>query len=318
MMISVDGGKIMDESEADRPVRSAQLSLRQRLEFIEFCLFWTGRLNRSDLLNKFRISPPQASGDIAHYQALAPRNLLYDTTVKGYVRSPEFEPLLIGRSIDRYLQQIVGVEQGWLNRDDTWFDTLPPVDVVSLNRSATDPAILLRLLDAIRDELELEVDYASMTGSPTMARTIAPHAMGWAWGRWYVRAWSAERNDFRDYALARIARVGAAMPRSVDPALDLEWHHTIDLVLVPNPLLDEDRQRAQRLEHHMADGELRLPVRLSMAFYLMAEHKLDIEPGILPPPAQPLVLANLDEVQRTREVVRTLSKQALAKQQVNR
>ena len=55
-----------------------------------------------------------------------------------------------------------------------------------------------------------------------------------------------------------------------------------------------------------------MPCRLSLAFYLMAEHKLDVEAGKLTPLQQPLVLRNLAEVRQRREVAREMSKQALA------
>lgn len=301
----------MVESERNQQLNATVLKLRQRLEFIEFRLFWTGRLNRSDLSDTFRISPPQASNDIARYQELAPGNLAYDSTLKGYIRTATFVPILLGASMDRFLLQVLGISQRWLRMEDTWFDELPPVDVIALERPATDYAVLLRVLDAIRNKSEIEMDYASMTGSPATRRNVAPHALGAAWGRWYVRAWSREHNDFRDYALARISNVGVAVPRTIDPAGDLEWQHKIDLILVPNPGLDEAQQRAQHLEHKMEDGKLRMPCRLSMAFYLMAEHKLDVELGKLTPQQQPLVLENLDEVRQAREVARQLSKQAL-------
>ena len=304
-------GYPMSDPEALQPVRSAGLRLRERLEFIEFRLYWTGRLNRTDLIQQFRISPPQASADISQYQSLAPQNLEYDNVRKGYVRARGFSPRLIEHAIDRYMMQLVGIERGWLRATDTWLADLLPIDVTSLEHGSTDAGVLMAVLDAIRDALEIEVDYCSMTGSPATRRHIAPHAMGFAWGRWYVRAWSRDHNDFRDYALARIIGVFGAIERTVDPTGDLEWHHKIDLVLVPNPELDEDRQRAQRLEHNMVDGKLAVECRLSMAFYLMAEHKLDVEPGKLTPLQQPLILANLDEVRQARSVARKLATQAL-------
>lgn len=301
----------MTESEGSQQLNSTLLKLRQRLEFIEFRLYWTGKLNRSDLSDVFRISPPQASNDIARYQELAPNNLAYDSALKGYVRTRDFTPVLIGASIDRFLLQVLGVAQGWLRIEDTWFDELPPVEVVALDRPPTDSEVLRQVLDAIRSESEIEMDYSSMTGSPAMRRFIAPHALGAAGGRWYVRAWSREHNDFRDYALARVSNVKQGAPRTIDSSSDFEWQQKIDLVLIPNPELDEDRRRAQKLEHKMEDGELRVPCRLSMAFYLMAEHKLDVEPGKLTALQQPLILKNFTEVKQAREITRELAKQAL-------
>lgn len=39
----------------------------QRLEFIEFCLFWEGHVNRSYLMDQFGVSVNQASTDPNRY-----------------------------------------------------------------------------------------------------------------------------------------------------------------------------------------------------------------------------------------------------------
>jgi hypothetical protein len=64
----------------------------QRIEFIEFRLFWEGRVNRSDITEKFGVSIPQASADLAHYREIAPNNMRYDGSAKQYLPSkPNFE-----------------------------------------------------------------------------------------------------------------------------------------------------------------------------------------------------------------------------------
>jgi hypothetical protein len=189
--------------------------VRRRLEFIDFRLFWDGRFNRSDLANTFGISAQQASADIAQYEKFAPQNLGYDRAEKAYTRADAFSPIFIGETIERYLLQLVAIENHWMRPEDTWFDTIPPVEVLTLGRRSTDPTVLLRVLDAIRRNSEIDIDYASLTGSIQPARTITPHALSHSAGRWYVRAWSRDHNDFRDYNLNRILSVSARRPASI-------------------------------------------------------------------------------------------------------
>jgi hypothetical protein len=88
------------------------------------------------------------------------------------------------------------------------FDAIPPVEVVTLSRQPTDPKVLLRILDAVRNRLEIDIEYASLTGSVQQSRAVAPHSLAHSAGRWYVRSWSREHSDFRDYNLNRIIMVG--------------------------------------------------------------------------------------------------------------
>jgi hypothetical protein len=287
--------------------------VRRRLEFIDFRLFWDGRFNRSDLADTFGISTQQASADIAQYEKLAASNLHYDRAEKAYRRTEAFSPAFIGETIERYLLQLVAIENRWMRPEDTWFDAIPPVEVLTLGRRPTDPTVLLRVLDAIRNKSEIDIEYASLTGSMQPSRTIAPHALSHSAGRWYIRAWSRDHNDFRDYNLNRVASVTDHRPTSVDSALDFEWVHIINLVILPNPALSNERQAAVAAEHAMTERRLIRPCRLSLSFYLMSEYNLDVEPGVLKPEKQQIILENRDEVTQARALSRKMSIEALAR-----
>ena len=169
------------------------------------------------------------------------------------------------------------------------------------------------MLDAIRNGLEIDIEYSSLTGSVRPSRAIAPHALSHSAGRWYVRSWSREHNDFRDYNLNRIGAVTGQRPAAIDPKLDFEWVHSINLVIVPNPVLSAERQAAVAAEHAMTEGRLTRPCRLSLSFYLMSEYNLDVEPGVLKPEKQQIILQNRDEVSQARALARKMSIEALAR-----
>lgn len=289
--------------------------VRRRLEFIDFRLFWDGRFNRSDMATTFGISPQQASADVGQYEKIAPNNIAYDRTAKAYRRTDLFAPAFIGEAVEPHLLQLVAIENGWMRSEDTWFDAKPPVEVSTLRRRSTDPSVLLRVLDAVHNRLDIDVDYGSLSGSASPSRTIAPHALAYAAGRWYVRSWSRQHNDFRDYNLNRITAVVRSRPTSVDPALDFEWMHKMNLVLLPNPDLPEQRQSAIAWEHGMRDGRLVLHCRLSLSFHLMSEHNLDVAPGVLDPQKQQIILQNREEVTQARELARKMSVEALSRAQ---
>ena len=291
--------------------------VRRRLEFIDFRLFWDGRFNRSDLAGTFGISPQQASVDVGQYERMAPNNLAYDRTEKTYRRTEDFTPAFIAESVERYLLQLVAIENRWMRREDTWFDATPPLEVITLRRRTTDSTVLLRVLDAVHKRLEIDIEYGSLTGAVQPSRIIAPHALAHSAGRWYVRSWSRDHNDFRNYNLNRISAVTDSRPSSVDPSLDFEWVHKMNLVIVPNPALPQERQAAVAAEHGMTDGRLVFPCRLSLSFYLMSEHNLDVEPDVLKPEKQQIVLQNREEIIQARAVARKMSIEALTRARVS-
>src|SRR5688572_13860564 len=79
--------------------------VERRLEFIEFRLFWEGGVNRSDIIEKFDVSVPQASKDLTHYQERAPQNAIYDKSAKRYVASPLFTPIFLKPDPNGYLSR---------------------------------------------------------------------------------------------------------------------------------------------------------------------------------------------------------------------
>jgi hypothetical protein len=87
----------------------------------------------------------------------------------------------------------------------------------------------------------------------------------------------------------------------------------INLVILPNPALTVERQAAIATEHGMTDGCLIRPCRLSLSFYLMSEYNLDVEPGVLKPEKQQIILQNREEVTQARALARKMSIEALAR-----
>lgn len=63
-----------------------------RLRWIDDTIYWTGRLSRSALADRFSISITQASNDISEYNRTAPGNLVLRPD-KRYGMSPVFSPL---------------------------------------------------------------------------------------------------------------------------------------------------------------------------------------------------------------------------------
>ena len=95
-------------------------SVEQRFEFIEFRLYWQGRVNRSDLIKKFQVSVNQASGDLTRYSDLAPKNMTYNVRVRSFERALGFNPCFFKPDTDRYLASLRAIGPGLIRQDESW------------------------------------------------------------------------------------------------------------------------------------------------------------------------------------------------------
>ncbi len=286
------------------PVEPPGRNLAPRLEFIEWRLFWEGRLNRSDLEGRFQISTPQASVDLRHYRELAGANIEYDATQKRFVASKEMKPRFLQVSANRLLLQLRAWMSGVLRPEDLWFSEVPAVGVAPEIGRDVRVEVLRRVLHAIRTGQALSVRYQSLTSSRW--RDIAPHAIAFDGHRWHARAWCCDRQEFRDFVLTRIERLGRLKPVSFHPEHDLEWNGTTKLQLCPHPGLTEEQSQAIQRDYDMREGVREIEIRLSLAYYFIKRMNLDLED--LEPARAQIKLANRREVEAAIQDARAGSK----------
>jgi predicted DNA-binding transcriptional regulator YafY len=283
-------------------------NVAQRLEFIEFRLLWEGRINRSDVAERFGMTLQQATQDLGLYEQTAPENIIYDRNAKTFVPSREFRPKFLRDYADRQLLQLAAISAGLVTTEETWFGQLPPASVIPVPQRHV-PALTMRwILEAIRTNSLIEIEYQSVKQPETVWRSIGPHALGHNGERWHARAWCPKRKSFRDFVLSRISNVGALAPNSVDPAMDHEWFNEVELHLAPNPALSEGARRSLSKEYNMVRGRLRLKTRAALAFYMIQHFNLDLD---LEPPRKQLVLTNRDEVDEACRIAREETERAV-------
>ncbi|MEM6497864.1 MAG: WYL domain-containing protein, partial [Pseudomonadota bacterium] len=180
--------------------------VERRLEFIEFRLFWEGGVNRSDIIEMFDVSVPQASKDLTLYQERAPHNAVYDKSAKRYVASERFKPHFLKPDPDGYLSRLRSVAEGVVDLSESWITGLSNADIALTPHREVDASVLRAVLGAVRDGRSLSVFYQSMSRErpePTWRR-ISPHAFGYDGFRWHVRAYCHLTKKFKDFLLPRI------------------------------------------------------------------------------------------------------------------
>ena len=276
--------------------KKGRWNVEQRLEFIDFRLYWEGHVNRADLADYFGVSVPQASGDLTNYQEIARGNAVYDKTRKAYVAGPRFKPVFFEPSADEYLAQLRLVQSGLLAKEDAWAVVLPSHSIVPLLRRRLEPETLRRILNAIRTRSSVRITYQSMSRSDPKSRRISPHALGFDGFRWHARAWCHSRKRFLDFVLARFLEVSDGERSAVDPSTDLGWQREVTLTLAPHPGLFGGARRAIELDYGMEQGAVQVTMRVCMAFYFMGQLGLDRNPADVAPDRQHLVVVNKDEI----------------------
>lgn len=276
-------------------------SVEQRLEFIEFRLFWDGQLNRSDLVEKFDISVPQASMDLARYRVLAPMNMFYNASRKTYLATEDFEPVVSCPTARKYLSQVRSIGDQVLQQDETWIGWLPSFDIVPLVRRRLDSDKLSAVLRAIRQSLAMHVEYQSFSQPGPALRWLTPHALGFDGFRWHVRAWCHEHQDFRDFVLARFLSISGSKPDQVDPSGDLAWQTEITLRIGPHPGMSEGQRRAIELDFGMRNGFVEVATKVCLSYYLERQLGLDLDSKKIRADRQQIVLLNRAEVDAARQ-----------------
>lgn len=250
--------------------RSIRWGPRKRLEFIEDRLYWSGAVNRRDLVNAFDVSAAQATTDLGAYARLAPENLAYDVRAKTYVRGTGFIPTLTTPSAHVALECMYQSSGGAEARPDSCLDSTPPVDRTRAAVRAIDTDSLRMLLEAVREDRQVRVRYMSRTHPDGEWRSLTPKAFVFATNRWHLRAWCPTRSGFADFHLSRFI----AVEQSPDPgqeAKDVSWETFYDLVLEPHPQLSPPQRRIVEHEFSMEGGRMRVPARLAVLPYACIE-----------------------------------------------
>lgn len=275
--------------------------VEQRLEFIDFRLFWDGGINRSELIEQFGISVPQASKDLSMYEASAPGNLVYDKRAKRYFSSPQFRPRFFEPNADRYLTQLRSIADRTVQPEDTWLSQIPEAESMPIPHRRVNVDVLRRVLDAIRKQKSVRVLYQSMnTAKPEpLWRWISPHALGNDGLRWHVRAFCHMDQRFKDFLLSRCLSADGEQDGGIPANRDTSWNEVFSVVLVPNPLLSANQQTIIAQDYCMEGGQIAIPIRKSLLYYFRKRLRLDVANAIDDVRETPVVVANRDVFEAT-------------------
>lgn len=277
----------MDSDKSD-----LRWGVAQRLEFIEFRLFWEGRVNRSDLMEQFGLSVNQASADLNRYIGFAPDNMVYDKSARTYVRGPDYAAQFLKPDASRYLAQLRSLADGILDSDDTWIAELPSYDAAPTPARGVNPVTLRSVVEAIRRSEAIEVKYQSLSRPEPSWRWIAPHAIGFDGFRWHTRAFCLTDETFKDFLLSRMIEIRGSRKNEISGEDDRDWNTEVKLEIGPHPALSETQAKVIALDYGMRGGKAKIKVRRALLHYALRRLGLDTDPSAREPTDQQIVLLN--------------------------
>lgn len=264
--------------------------VERRLEFVEFRLFWEGGVNRSDIVDEFGVSVPQASKDLALYQEQAPANIVYDRSEKRYFASATFRPKFIELDAAAYLDRLAPTTGTGRDTHATLVaDRLP----IPQRRIASNS--LRSLLAAVRGNHSIEILYQSMGQArpEPLWRRVSPHAFASDGLRWHARAYCHIDQKFKDFIVSRCLNCRGLGEAGSYSGSDELWNSLFQVVLIPNPALTSGRQEVVAQDFAMVDGRVVVPVRRAMLYYFSKRLRLDLASS--DPRETPVVVSNREE-----------------------
>lgn len=273
---------------------------RQRLNQLGHILRWEGRLNRARLLELFGVSAIRASQLIREFRDQNPRLVAWDPRARSYLATTEaykgkrdsvHHDQEDAASLAQYLA-LVGLPHaapGFESRQGVWA-AFPDLSVPS-------PRIFAALSEAIRTHYAVQITYRSMREPKPHQRVISPHSLIRAGRRWHVRAFCQINQDFRDYALGRIANVKPVdTPAKYREEEDTAWMAKVRVRLVAHPELTPEQEDLIRFEYFNNTSARVETCRGALVGYFIQEMRAATNLNTQRPPDYQLAVANLDEV----------------------
>ncbi|MBK9989831.1 MAG: WYL domain-containing protein [Verrucomicrobia bacterium] len=252
---------------------------RERLNYLEFRIFFTGQVNRSDLIQRFGISEAAATRDLAIYKEEAPGNIELDNTTKIYRITDAFELHCVKdvepKSILRALVHGIGDDFGVPSA------SLIPCELPT-RLHAPDINTLAVVSRAIYGQQVLKVKYLSASGGSQLGtREIVPFSLAGNGLRWHVRAFDRRKNRFGDFIINRIKSAQILKGEKPKPEeckdKDDEWNRMVNLEIVAHP--DYDQKAMIEAEYGMEGGVLRHKARAAMVGYILRLWNVDCSPN---------------------------------------
>src|SRR5690606_3936822 len=156
--------------------------------------------------------------------------------------------------------------------------------------------VLRGVIRAIRDGQDIAIVYQSMSRIEPGRRWIGPRALVHDGRRWHTRVWSPDRNEYRDFVLARILAIEEDRLAEPRPAVDSAWEEIVEVVLVPHPGLTAAQKRAVARDFGMVRLRAIVRIRRALLHYFLRQYGLRREGAKLKAEENQVIVQNADAI----------------------
>lgn len=249
----------------------------ERLYFIEFMLLFTGRLQRTDLCERFGISNPAATKDLSLFSELNPSFAVYDIKQKCYRYGAGVETIL-PHSVEKSFYALSGHLPISINFSES------PMISSSVGQSIkrrVDINVAASIARCICQNKKMTAWYRSMRDGER-ERSISPLAIINDGLRWHIRGYDHEHEKYKDYTLARF-RLAEEHGHS-DASLDDDdgWTTDVELHLEVHPGAKHPETVA--LDYDTEDGVKVVRMKSCMVGYFLRRWPIDFSQGAIENP----------------------------------
>ena len=277
---------------------SSQLSpTQQRLRDMEVLLLWEGALDNARLREVFGVQAVQASRLLASFLVEHKEGVERASAHAPITPGIGFRPRFAGTSPDEYLALIAATRPR---------QVAAHVEDLRLDLTPVDSRVYAAVTQACREGTGLKIRYRSLSNPQGEARLVFPHSLVRAARRWHMRAWCALRQDYRDFALGRVAEVSPdERPAPRSPADDKEWNEAASLVIEPHPALSAGQRALLRDEYFAGKTQRVVEIRRALVSYTLQDLRLAVDFETQVPPEYQLALKNVHEFKNAFALKRT-------------
>ena len=250
-----------------------------RLAYVDFKLFFTGRVNRADLKDAFGIAEAAASRVLTEYSKYRPNNKTQKTNT--LIRS-SFEPLTV---IDAELA--LGMLANGFNSNKIFGITELSYEKIGKIPNQLNVKEVAMITRAISGKHSVSCNYLSENSANHQRRTLVPLALMYDGTSWMFRAYDRsdiKENKFKNFHFARVRNVveeyeskETRQKEHETLSQDKLWNLRLPLILKLHSSLSEKEKSQVKTDFGIPEHKDELYVTERAAFRWILEKKWYID-----------------------------------------